>query len=280
MALLIYCDNNFIISAHDGPQEYKDRLRGLSSSGAVRFVLSPWHWHEMARDRNHVRGTSMADFCDTLNPAWLYERRSIQKREAAAAFYRFAKIPTETLKVLGDISDVIYDLIHTRADRRSRDFVEHLRQLNLDHPMERALKRAPEINAKNTRDFLAGKFSKKFLTKCERLYVQTLLPLTTPAGIAIDEGTKWCFLDLYSLNELPCTAPEWNITHETWAFSRTPNENNIMDSQHVSAVPYVDLLVTDDNKISNLIKRAVRGVPFRTAEVMTKSEFDARFPMV
>jgi hypothetical protein len=46
------------------------------------------------------------------------------------------------------------------------------------------------------------------------------------------------------------------------------------------AVPYVDLFITNDDKLSRLIKRVVKGVPFRAAEVLTKDEFDARFPPI
>ena len=95
MPPLTYCDNNFVITAHDAPAEYKAHLRALASSGKVRYVLSPWHWREMAQDGDHARGVSVADFCDSLGPVWLYDRRSIQRREVAAALYRFANIQAE-----------------------------------------------------------------------------------------------------------------------------------------------------------------------------------------
>src|SRR4029077_12962149 len=88
MPLLAYCDNNFIITARDRPEEYKAHLRALASSRKIKFVLSPWHWRELARDADHARGTSVADFCDSLSSVWLHDRRSIQKREVAAALYR------------------------------------------------------------------------------------------------------------------------------------------------------------------------------------------------
>jgi hypothetical protein len=51
MPPLTYCDNNFVITAHDAPEEYKTHLRALASSGKVKFILSPWHWREMAQTR-------------------------------------------------------------------------------------------------------------------------------------------------------------------------------------------------------------------------------------
>jgi hypothetical protein len=279
MSPLVYLDNNFVITAHDGPEQYKGHLRELVAKTAATFVLSPWHWPEMARDTNYERGSSVADFCDSLNPAYLYDRRSIQKREAASAFFRSAGIHADAPTTVGDISDIIYDLIGTRAHRKCKAFVEHLRQVGQDHPLAQTFERAPEVNAKNTGDFLAGRFTKDFLAKSQRLYVRTLLPTITPAGVAIDEGTKQRFLDSYNLNELPSTTLEWKITTDSWALGRRLGENNLVDQQHVSAVPYVDLFVTDDNKLTNLIKRAIDAVTFRTAELLTKAEFDKRFPI-
>ncbi len=136
MSPLAYCDNNFIVAAHDGPSEYKTHLSSLAPKGVVTLVLSPWHWREMATDADHARGTSMADFCDSLNAEWLYDRRSVQKKEVAAAFYRFAKVPSDAPVMTGDIGDIVLDMIGTRAHRKCRAFVEHLRQTVSDHPLE------------------------------------------------------------------------------------------------------------------------------------------------
>jgi hypothetical protein len=279
MPPLAYCDNNFIVTAHDGPNEYKRHLSALSPRGAVTLVLSPWRWREMATDADHARGTSMANFCDSLNAEWLYDRRSVQKKEVAAAFYRFAKIPSDAPVMTGDIGDIVHDIIGTRAYRHCRAFVEHLRRTVLDHPLEQAFKKALEDNEKNAEDFLAGRFTAEMLAKSQRLYVETLLPSTTPLGITIGEATKREFLDSYTLTDLPATTLETRITHENWALNRKLGQNNFMDQQHVVALPYVDLFVTNDTKLSKLIKRTAEGVPFPVAEVLTKEEFDVRFPM-
>ena len=279
MPPLAYCDNNFVITAHDAPEEYKTHLRELASSGKIKFVLSPWHWREMARDADHARGTSVADFCDSLDPVWLYDRRTIQKKEVSSAFFKFANLPTAQPVMLGDIGDIIRDLAGTRAYRNSRSFVEHLRNIGSNHPMEKTFKNAFDANQKNTVDFLAGKLTSQFLAKIERLYIQGLMPATTPAGIAIDNGTTSAFLSSYKLTDLPATALETKITHENWALKRQLNQNNFLDQLHIMALPYVDLFITNDDKLSRLMKRAVAGMPFRTAEIVRKDEFDARFAL-
>jgi hypothetical protein len=280
MPLLAYCDNNFVVTAHDASNGYKTHLSSLASEGRVTLVLSPWHWREMATDADHARGTSMANFCDSLNAAWFYDRRSVQRREVAAAFYRFAKIQADAPVMAGNIGDIIHDMTRTRAYRKCSAFVEHLRQIGPDHPLGKTFKKALENNEKNAEDFLSGRFTAEMLAKFERRYVQTLLPSTTPSGIAIDETTKRDFLDSYTLTDLPAATLETRITHENWALNRKLSQNNFMDQQHVVAVPYVDFFITNDAKFSKLIKRTVEGVPFRVSEVLTKEEFDARFPMM
>jgi hypothetical protein len=228
--------------------------------------------------RSRSRRTSIADFCDSLNPSWLHDRRTIQEKEVAAAFYRFTKIPAEAPTMVGDIGDVIHDLIGTRAHRDCRAFVEHLRSIGPDHPLETTFKTAFEANRKNSDEFIAGKLTQKIIAQVERLYIQRLLPTTTPAGVTIDEGTKRQFLDSYNLTDCPATALETKITHENWASKRQLNQNNFLDQQHAMALPYVDLFITNDDKLSRLMERAVDGMPFRTAEILTKAKFDARFP--
>ncbi len=221
----------------------------------------------------------MAGFCDSLNPLWLYDRRTVQCKEVTASFCRFAKIPADAPVMVGDISDIIYDFTGTRAVRNCASFVQHLREIGANHPLEKTFRDAYDGNEKNAERFLAGQFTDEMIRKFDRLYVESLLPNTTPAGIAIDRATKNQFLDAYTLTDLPATALETKITRENWALKRKLTPNNFLDQQHVIALPYVSLFITNDETFSRLMKRSVEGMPFRTAEVLAKTEFDVRFPV-
>src|SRR6267378_1821880 len=186
---LIFCDANFIVTAHQGPDAYKEHLRRLAAAGTVTFVLSPMHWIEAAEDNDAARGTAKADFMDSLNARWLFERRNVQRQEVAASFFRFLQVPSDPPQMIATVSDVIADLAGVPAERNSRDFVAHLRGIGPNHPLEQSLQQAFDSNRVNGDRFRAGQLNPDFLRRMEQLYVQQILPDQTPAGVVVDENS-------------------------------------------------------------------------------------------
>lgn len=275
---LIYCDLNFIVTAHQGPDVYKDHLRRLVVTGAATLVLSPTHWIEAAEDNDTARGIAKADFMDSLQTRWLHTRRTIQRREVSSAFFRFARIPVEPPQMIGDMRSVIADLAGEPADRDSRAFVTHLRTIGDNHPLERNLRQAFETNQANKAKYRAGAMTSEIVQRTQRLYIEQLLPPETPSGVVIDPDSKTQFLNTCQLTDFPCLALETKATHENWREDRELNRNNFMDQEHLMALPYVDFFVTDDARLRNLIARITGGLPFPIATLLKKAEFDLRFP--
>jgi hypothetical protein len=56
------------------------------------------------------------------------------------------------------------------------------------------------------------------------------------------------------------------------------SRNSFMDLQHMMALPYVDYFVTDDAQLRALIGRISVRLPFRIAVLLTRAEFDVRYP--
>jgi hypothetical protein len=135
----VYCDHNFIVVAHDAGQVYHDHLREVVSRNRLRFVLSTWHWLEMARDVDRERGLSVAAFADSLSPLWLFERLAIQQREVEDVFFgSFLGIPHERSPQLGNLAEVLADLNKvsieiTATYRDSRAFVRYMQALGDKH---------------------------------------------------------------------------------------------------------------------------------------------------
>ncbi len=275
----VFCDLNFIITAHEGPDSYKDHLRQLASAGTVTFVLSSFHWVEAAEDTNAARGSAKADFMDSLAARWIYERRSLQQKEATASFYRFLGVQADQPQMMGSVADMIADLAGVRADRHSRDVVAHLRTIGKNHPLEQSLRKAFESNQVNGERLRNGRFSADFKREMEKLYIKRLLPMRTPAGILIDNGSKRQFLENTALTDFPAFAVESLATYDSWRENRQMNRNNFMDQQHLMALPYLDLFLTDDAQLKALIGRISPGLPFPIATVLTKADFDTRYPV-
>jgi hypothetical protein len=278
MPPLVYCDQNFVATAHDGPEAYRARVQGLASTRTVTYVFSPWHWVDMAEDANVARSASVADFIDSISPAWLYERRNIQEREVSRAFYKFIGLQIPPRPMIGDINNVLYELTGTAAHRDTRAFVAHIGTVGPDHPLRSNLRKAYATNQKNSADFRAGKITAQIQQDIERLYIQGLLPAATPSGVVIDASTKNAFLNSYAVSTFPSIALEHFVTQDNWTTGRQLSQNNFLDQQHIMALPYVDWFVTDDKGFKGLMRRAAQSFPFRTAEVLTRADFDARFP--
>jgi len=276
---LIYCDQNYVVTAHSGSEAYKGKLCSLAANGVATFVLSPWHWREMARDADHQRGDSVANFCDSLRPSWLLDRIAVQRREVAHGLYKFVGIQTPPPVMVGDVRDVFHDLTGKWTDRASRSVVARLRNdTAAGQIMDGVLSKGQEGNQKNIADFKSGKATLALLKKVERQYVELMLPSTTPSGIEIDNGTKQKFLDAMQIADFPAIAIAMQMMKDRWNTSRQLKSNDALDQQHAMALPYVDFFITDDIGLRKIIQRVVASMAkFRVAKLLTKSDFDAQF---
>src|SRR5258708_276580 len=127
----VYCDHNFLINVFSESKAYKERLWEVVEREAVEFVLSTWHWVEMAKDENLMRGLELADFADSLKPIWLRDRRRIQADEVAKGLFAFMKLqytpapPISTLaKVFSEATEQNEGI--TVRYKQSRTFVKYL----------------------------------------------------------------------------------------------------------------------------------------------------------
>jgi len=100
----------------------------------------------------------------------------------------------------------------------------------------------------------------------------------SPAAIVIDGDSKTRFLDGSQLTDFPAFAVESLATYDSWRENRQMNRNNFMDQQHLMALPYVDFFLTDDAKLRALIGRISPRLPFPIATLLTKADFDSRYP--
>jgi hypothetical protein len=279
---LIYCDHNFIISAHAGPNDYKDHLVNLARDGTLSYVLSTWHWLEMARDRDRARGLSVAAFADYLTPRWFFERRNVQRREVEHRFFEFVELPHQQQPVMGNLAEAIADLTGASLGeasqyRDSRDFVLHMQTLGEDHPLQVNIRQNFEAHRQNGEGYRTGRITDEMVKCLDKICIGGLLPLQTPSGAAVDRNTKDEFLRSCNNNQFPSFAVEAAYSLDGWRTGRVLNDRAFRDSQHVVAIPYVEYFVTDDESFAAAIRRVAEQLPFLKAEVVTKAELDRRF---
>jgi hypothetical protein len=62
----------------------------------LSVVVSSWHLIETANTTNLGNATELAEFIDSLRPAWLLERRDIQKLDVEEDFYRYLGLDHQT----------------------------------------------------------------------------------------------------------------------------------------------------------------------------------------
>jgi hypothetical protein len=177
---LLYCDHNFIISAHDGPNEYKDHLVSLTRGGTVSYVLSTWHWLEMARDSDAARGLSVAGFADSLTPLCFFERRGVQRREVEHGFFEFLGLSPQRQSVIGTLAEAIADLTGASLQaashyRDSPAFVRHMQTLGENHPLQVAIRMNFEAQRQNGEGYRTGRITDEMVKCLDKIAIGNLL---------------------------------------------------------------------------------------------------------
>src|SRR5260370_7698196 len=92
---LTYLDQNALIHLGFkalGNSALRAKIDAAVESGALTVVVSSWHLIETANTTKLENAVKLADFIDSLKPAWLLERYDIQKVEVSEDFFRFAKV--------------------------------------------------------------------------------------------------------------------------------------------------------------------------------------------
>jgi len=280
MAVLIYCDQNFLIRIGKESGPYQDRIRELISANDVILVISAWHWVELARDRNHARGLALADFAESLQPMWIRERRDLQRHEAEASFFSFLGVSYSRPSPLTSRAEIIAGInrvpVASVAQISSREFVGYLQSApKAMAPIQAGYRKNVTALEAIRRAGAAGRLTPEMNKKFDRLYVARLLPSQTPAGLVIDTQSRKEFLESLDIQTCPSIAVEFAISQDGWHAVGGYRWQDFIDRQHaISALPYVDMMATDDVDLTKVILRIRPNLRFPTACPITKERFD------
>ena len=270
-------DHNFIIAAHDESTTYKAALRASINRG-LTLILSPWHWLEMARDKNKARGLSVARFSDSLGPQWMLDRLSLHACELAIAFFVKTGFPHAIASPIDTLQGVVADLSRNKLanSHSSADFVEHIQSLGASHPLERNIRENFNHQQRNARNYRCGKIKEWDLPRFDTLYALRLIENMPELSHIIGQD-RHEFLAGYKPAACPSILIEHAMTYDSWRQQRALTDRNFRDMQHTMALPYVDCFVTDDVPLTGILRRLAPRFPFRVAEIVNRSEFDRRF---
>jgi hypothetical protein len=152
-----------------------------------------------------------------------------------------------------------------------------MQTLGEDHPVNANIRSNFEKQKWNGEAYRAGKITPEMLQRLDRVLIERFVPPVGPNGEQVTAADKDRFLRACEMNDFPSTAVEGALSLDAWKTGRVLTDRAFRDSQHVVGLPYVDLFVTNDGQLTNAIRRIVGQCTFRTAEVISKAEFDKRF---
>ena len=109
----------------------------------------------------------------------------------------------------------------------------------------------------------------------EQYLIQIAVPRRTPAGLEITAGLKADYLKQVQISSIPTLCLETAISEREWAIegSSGADRNTIIDKFHlISALPYVDEIVSDDHFFHDIYPTAEKTGHLR-ATLLHNQEF-------
>jgi hypothetical protein len=281
---LVYLDQNALIElgVRARKPDFRGKMDSVIGSGAVTAVVSSWHLIETANTTNIANAVELAEFIDSLHPVWLLERRNIQKLDVQEDLWIFLDLDFSRRPRLATRSAVIAAL-NGQADAPnfdipSRDFVSQW----IKNPEQLAvLQKAYASNATALTAMReatkAGKITEKIRRRTDQEFVRGLLTAATPSGVAVGREVVREYIEKVNLAGIPSLAIETAIADHEWTDVGGADRNTLIDKFHmISALPYVDELVSDDKFFQKIFPVAQKTGHVK-ARLLSNAEFLGRF---
>lgn len=213
---------------------------------------------------------------------WLLERRNIQELDVLDDFCRFLKVVCPCRRRVTTRSAVFATLNREqdapKFDIPSRAFVEQW----ITHPQQlRVLKKAYISNATaltGMRNAInAGMVTAEIRRRADQDFVRGLMPKATPTGLAVGPPLTDEYLEQVDLARIPSLAIEIAISDHEWQAEGGADRNTLIDKFHlISALPYVDEIISNDNFFQKIFPAAARTGHVR-AILLSNNQFLSRF---
>ncbi len=281
---LTYLDQNALLALgyKARSKEFRQKLDRAIQSGALAVVASSWHLIETANTTNLRLAIELADFIDSLRPSWLLERRNIQELDVEEDFCRFVKLEHPKSPRVTTRSAAFAALNRSKDapkfDIPSRDFVKQW----IEHPEQlRVLGETYKQNAQTLlrlREIVKeGKLTIEIKRRVDEILFTLSLPKTTPAGLYVGREVRIDYVQQARIEAIPTLAIETAISEHEWVSQGGADRNTLIDKFHlISALPYVDEIISDDNFFHRMFPTAEKTGHVR-ARLLGNDAFLARF---
>jgi hypothetical protein len=253
--LLTYLDQNALIKVGFkalGDPAFRAKLDAAIDSGRLTVVVSTWHLIETANTPNLANAVKLAEFMDSLKPAWLLEKYDITKLEVHEDFFRFARLPHDVQARVRTRSAAIAALNKEKYDPKfdipSRAFVkqwiEHPEQLLV---LRKSYERNTEALAGMRQARKDGKVTDALKKQTNQAFLREHMPKTTPEGLQVPREMTTEYIERADVASMPTIVIESAISDHEWNAEGGADRNTQIDKFHlISALPYVDEIVSDD----------------------------------
>jgi hypothetical protein len=281
---LTYLDQNAFVALGRKARnpEFRKKLDIAIESGSLTIVVSSWHLIETANTPNLERAVELAEFIDSVRPAWLLERRDIQNLDIEEDFWRFLRLEYSTKPRVTTRSAVFAALNKQKDapkfDIPSRNFVkqwiEHPEQLRV---LEETYKKNADTLPRLRELAKQGRLTDEIRRRVDELLVTGSLPKRTPAGLDVGREAKMGYVQQAKVETIPSIAIEAAISEHEWISQGGADRNTMIDKFHlISALPYVDEIVSDDKFFHKIYPVAQKTGHVR-AKLLSNDEFFKRF---
>jgi len=249
-----YVDQNTLIAlgVRARKPDFRKKLDDALASGVLSVVVSTWHLIESANTKNLAAAIELAEFVDSLKPAWLLERRDAQRLEVEEDFCAFLKLECQQKPRVTTRSAALAALNGEKDAQKFdipspvfvKQWIEHPDQLKV---LEETYKKGVDTLIRLRELAKEGKLTEELRRRVDELLVMASLPKTTPAGLDVGRELKIGYVQQVKIATLPTLAIETAISEHEWVSQGGADRNTLIDKFHlISALPYVDEIVSDD----------------------------------
>ena len=282
---LVYLDQNALINLGRkalGSAEFRAKIDAAIESGSLTVVVSSWHLIETANTAKIENAAKLADFIDSLRPAWLLERYNIQTLEVHEDFFAFAKLEFPKKPRVGTRSAVMAALNRQRDSSKfdipSRAFVEQW--INYPEQLE-VLKKPYKDNEQALLRLRQAVKDQKITAEIHKLTNQVFLkehmPKLTPSGLEVPRSSAAEYIERANIDSIATFVLEKAISNDQWSSQGGTDRNTLIDKFHlIPALPYVDKIVSDD-AFFHKIYPVVQKTGYVRAKLLTFDDFVKRF---